>query len=156
MSTISPLPRSSPSLHTSAMMSPSGSVPTSSTATSVRNPLHLKVNRLLSSHLEDSGTRAALDTLGELELAEGREGGAGSEKPIADGLRRGGLRKEVDARIAKGSRDFLDAFGELKDVSGWAGLLSQASVGRTGLECARPRGGRRTGRLHPSARLIEC
>jgi hypothetical protein len=117
---MSPLPRSSPSLHHSSAMSPSTSsaLPTS-TSSSVRNPLHLKVNRLLSSHLEDSGTRAALDTLGELELQEGREAGSGvgAEKPIGEGLRRGGLRKEVDARMAKGSRDFLDAFGELKDVS---------------------------------------
>jgi len=90
-------------------------MPTSSSG-SIRNPLHLKVNKLLSSHLEDAGTRAALDTLGELELVQATEG-VGADKPIGEGLRRGGLRKEVDARMAKASRHFLDAFGELKDVS---------------------------------------
>lgn len=80
-----------------------------------RNPLHLKVNRLLSANLEDAGTRAALDTLGEFENVqddEGRKGGAG----IGVALRRGGLRKEVEGRMAEGSREFLEAFSEVNDV----------------------------------------
>ena len=127
MSTMSPLFRSLPSL----MSSPSSSALPTSTTSSTRNPLHLKVNRLLSSHLEDAGTRAALDTLGELELQEGRDaaGGVGGERPIAEGLRRGGLRKEVDKRMAKGSRDFLDAFGELKEVSRAARAVGSARGG---------------------------
>ncbi|KWU45606.1 oligomeric Golgi complex subunit 6 [Rhodotorula sp. JG-1b] len=98
---------------------------TSSSTSSTRNPLQAKVTRLLSANLEDGATRAALDTLGQVELAEskrartaaslsdptptaGEQGGAG----ISDALRRGGLRKEVDARMEQGSREFLRAFSE--------------------------------------------
>lgn len=104
---------------------------TSSSTSSTRNPLQAKVTRLLSANLEDGATRAALDTLGQVELAEskrartaaaslsdptptaGEQGGAG----ISDALRRGGLRKEVDARMEQGSREFLRAFSEVNDAS---------------------------------------
>jgi hypothetical protein len=106
----------------------------SSSSTSTRNPLQAKVTRLLSANLEDGATRAALDTLGQVELAEskrarrtaaafsdpttttttaGGPGGAG----ISDALRRGGLRKEVDARMEQGGREFLRAFSEVNDAS---------------------------------------
>lgn len=94
----------------------------SSSASTARNPLHLKVSRLLASKLEDAGTRAALDTLGDIEKAAS-ELGAG--KAVAKGigaagiggaLRRGGLRKEVEGRMAEGSREFLEAFSEVNDV----------------------------------------
>lgn len=89
-------------------------VPSSSSYTAqlspslVRNPLHLKVNRILSTNFEDPGTRQALDILGEYELATGSLGLA---------LRKGGLRKQVEHRIAAGSREFLSAFDHVNDVS---------------------------------------
>jgi hypothetical protein len=92
---------------------------------SSRNPLHLKVNRLLSANLEDAGTRAALDTLGEFadDKVAGQEGGG-----IGRALRRGGLRKEVEGRMAEGSREFLLAFSEVNEVSHTS--LSRAWGGR--------------------------
>ncbi|GAA5834551.1 hypothetical protein JCM11251_007038 [Rhodosporidiobolus azoricus] len=95
--------------------------PSTSTSTA-RNPLHLKVQRLLSANFEDAGTRAALDTLGELERGEGMTGNAGSKAAppargggIGTALKRGGLRKEVDGKMAEGSKEFLDAFSEVND-----------------------------------------
>ncbi|KAI5479514.1 component of oligomeric golgi complex 6 [Pseudohyphozyma bogoriensis] len=90
----------------------------SATTSSARNPLHLKVNRLLSgSNLEDSGTRAALDTLGEFAQDEGGASGSrrGNATGIGAALKRGGLRKEVDGRMAEGSREFLEAFSKVND-----------------------------------------
>ncbi|GAA6015725.1 hypothetical protein JCM11491_002459 [Sporobolomyces phaffii] len=78
---------------------------------STRNPLNLKVQRLLTSNLEDAPTRAALDTLGELEHADPARGIRHALEPGGGG----GLRKEIDARIAHGSREFLDAFSEVND-----------------------------------------
>ncbi|GAA5872099.1 hypothetical protein JCM16303_000978 [Sporobolomyces ruberrimus] len=84
----------------------SGNIPSSS-----RNPLNLKVHRLLTSNLQDPRTRAALDTLGRLEHAEPE-----SDPRIRSALARGGgLRKEVDARMTQGSKDFLKAFSEVND-----------------------------------------
>ncbi|GAA5912228.1 hypothetical protein JCM5296_005454 [Sporobolomyces johnsonii] len=86
-----------------------------------RNPLQLKVNRLLSSNLDDAGTRAALDTLGQLEQGElepdrQRDGDKQpSGRAIGSALKRGGLRKEIDGRMAQGSKEFLDAFSEVND-----------------------------------------
>lgn len=111
---------------------PGAATPAGSSSTSTRNPLQAKVTRLLSANLEDGATRAALDTLGQVELAESKRraryrapsavartaamsdaGGAG----ISDALRRGGLRKEVDNRLEQGSREFLRAFSEVNDAS---------------------------------------
>ncbi|TNY22049.1 oligomeric Golgi complex subunit 6 [Rhodotorula diobovata] len=90
-------------------------------------PLHRKVTRLLSANFEDAGTRAALDTLGQLERAEPADhqtddkatkvqvGAAQQAKGIRGALKRGGLRKEVDGKMAEGSREFLDAFSEVND-----------------------------------------
>lgn len=94
-------------------------------------PLHLKVGRLLSANLDDHGTRTALDTLGEFEQQavvpsttaqaavydNGAVGGAG----IGGALRRGGLRKAVEGRMAEGSKDFLEAFTEVDEVSSKSG-----------------------------------
>lgn len=100
---------------------------TNSSSTSTRNPLQAKVTRLLSANLEDGATRAALDTLGQVQLAESKRArtAASSSDPtttaggqgagISDALRRGGLRKEVDASMEQGSRDFLRAFSEVND-----------------------------------------
>jgi hypothetical protein len=85
-------------------------------ASSTRNPLNLKVHRLLTSNLEDAGTRAALETLGELERSEresGEKQGRGIKAALESG---GGLRKEIDARMTRGSKDFLKAFSEVNDV----------------------------------------
>jgi hypothetical protein len=99
---------------TSAFASPS------LTTTTTRNPISLKVQRLLSANLEDAGTRAALDTLGELERGEQTPeravGGSSTGRGISSALKRGGLRKEVDGKMAEGSREFLDAFSEVNDV----------------------------------------
>ncbi|GAA5932727.1 hypothetical protein JCM3775_002220 [Rhodotorula graminis] len=99
--------------------SPSGtSAPPSTT------PLHRKVTRLLSANFEDAGTRAALDTLGELERAERTDAQGderagrsqvGVQRGIRSALKRGGLRKEVDGKMTEGSREFLDAFSEVND-----------------------------------------
>lgn len=97
-------------------------IPGTSDRTQGRNPLTLKVNRLISANLEDAGTRAALDTLGEFESALSVEDGANrrankANQAIGVALRRGGLRKEVEGRMAEGSREFLAAFSEVNDVS---------------------------------------
>ncbi|GAA5973964.1 hypothetical protein JCM11641_001246 [Rhodosporidiobolus odoratus] len=93
--------------------------PSLTTSTS-RNPLHLKVQRLLSANLEDTGTRAALDTLGELERGDEEDAAApsqttGPSRGIGTALKRGGLRKEVEGKMAEGSREFLEAFSEVND-----------------------------------------
>ncbi|GAA6004653.1 Golgi transport complex subunit COG6 [Rhodotorula paludigena] len=96
------------------------------TRSSHLSPLHIKVQRLLSANFEDAGTRAALDTLGQLERGEADEGAeAGSkqvgqqpqvqQRGIGTALKRGGLRKEVDGKMAEGSREFLQAFSEVND-----------------------------------------
>ncbi|GAA5821598.1 hypothetical protein JCM3770_005309 [Rhodotorula araucariae] len=93
-------------------------------SSSSTTPLHRKVTRLLSANFEDAGTRAALDTLGELERAEhadtlGDDRAAKApqvgQRGIGSALQRGGLRKEVDGKMAQGSREFLDAFSEVND-----------------------------------------
>ena len=92
---------------------PSGPSPTPSqssygTPTALaRNPLHLKVNRILSANFEDSGTRTALDTLGEFQL----------ESDTVQLASKGKLRKHVEARMASGSNQFLQAFGEVNQVT---------------------------------------
>ncbi|GAA5926667.1 Golgi transport complex subunit COG6 [Sporobolomyces koalae] len=95
--------------------SSSGPVPASN-----RNPLHLKVHRLLTSSLDDAATTAALDTLGELEHAEAETESttdpAAPSKGIRAALVRGtGLRKEIDGRIAQGSKEFLVAFSRVNE-----------------------------------------
>jgi hypothetical protein len=105
---LGPTPR--PSNHSSF------GVPSLTTSTT-RNPLNLKVNRLLSANLEDAGTRAALDTLGEFERQAVQDGTPATKGGIGGALRRGGLRKEVEGRMAEGSREFLEAFSEVNDVS---------------------------------------
>ncbi|BGP43615.1 Golgi transport complex subunit 6 [Rhodotorula kratochvilovae] len=92
-------------------------------ASSSSTPLHRKVTRLLSANFEDAGTRAALDTLGELERteladAQGEDKAArtpAGQRGVGSALHRGGLRKEVDGKMAQGSREFLDAFSEVND-----------------------------------------
>ncbi|GAA5901349.1 Golgi transport complex subunit COG6 [Sporobolomyces salmoneus] len=85
-------------------------------ASSTRNPLNLKVHRLLTSNLEDAGTRAALETLGELEHAEKDSGEGVQGGGIKAALERGGgLRKEIDARMTQGSKEFLKAFSQVND-----------------------------------------
>ncbi|KDE04704.1 hypothetical protein MVLG_04843 [Microbotryum lychnidis-dioicae p1A1 Lamole] len=135
MQTIS---RPSPSSHASPGLSASPS-----SASSSRNPLHLKVNRLLSANLEDAGTRAALDTLGELELEQQTQVGSSSrasqEPPTttngglngrttaatttaagAPMIKRGALRTQVETQMAQASTEFLQAFS---DVDAKLGLL---------------------------------
>ncbi|SGY81921.1 BQ5605_C009g05534 [Microbotryum silenes-dioicae] len=114
-----------------------------SSASSSRNPLHLKVNRLLSANLEDAGTRAALDTLGELELEPQTQVGSSSrasqEPPTTTNgglngrttaatttaagtpmIKRGALRTQVETQMAQASTEFLQAFS---DVDAKLGLL---------------------------------
>ncbi|GAA5985756.1 hypothetical protein JCM10908_007099 [Rhodotorula pacifica] len=104
---------------TTSSLQPTPPTPgSSSSTTSTRNPLQAKVTRLLSANLEDGATRAALDTLGQVELAEAKRSGAteqGGAAGITNALRRGGLRKEVDSRMEQGSREFLRAFSEVND-----------------------------------------
>ncbi|SCV74768.1 BQ2448_7797 [Microbotryum intermedium] len=131
MQTVSSLPRPSLSTHAS-----SGLGPSSSSSSSSRNPLHLKVNRLLSANLEDAGTRAALDTLGELELEQTQVGatqgastaaqqgtttttttsttGSASAPPL---IKRGALRTQVETKMAQASTEFLQAFSDVNAVS---------------------------------------
>lgn len=87
-------------------------------ASSSRNPLNLKVHRLLTSNLEDAGTRAALETLGELERTEAEKEQNAKGRGITAALESGGgLRREIDARMTRGSKEFLKAFSEVNDVS---------------------------------------
>lgn len=116
----------------------SSTSPWPSSASAPRNPLQAKVGRLLSANLEDGVTRAALDTLGQVELLEHADPETSTttadhqtrqpSQPIsygnADGdagditaaLRKGGIRKEVDSRMDQSSREFLRAFSEVNDV----------------------------------------
>ncbi|BGP27772.1 Golgi transport complex subunit 6 [Rhodotorula toruloides] len=120
MATAQPRPslntrRSSTLSFNSPGLSPGG------TASRPNNPLLHKVQRLLSANLEDSGTRAALDTLGEQEDADEvpKSTGGAANGAVAHGtgmaLKRGGLRKEVEGKMAEGSREFLQAFSEVND-----------------------------------------
>lgn len=113
---------STPTRPTFSARGTSAFVNSSSTTSTARNPLHLKANRLLAANLEDEGTRAALDTLGEFENLIGdditRKGSLGTGIGVA--LRRGGLRKEVEGRMAEGSREFLEAFSEVNNVSSFS------------------------------------
>ncbi|KAK4051597.1 Golgi transport complex subunit 6 [Microbotryomycetes sp. JL201] len=105
------------------------SVPSSSASS--RNPLLVKVNRLLSANFDDAGTKAALDTLGEfqndrLQLDDTGEDGnvaagtttaqASNRRASPHALKRGGLRKQVENKMAQGSQEFLEAFGQVNDV----------------------------------------
>ncbi|ORY76293.1 oligomeric Golgi complex subunit 6 [Leucosporidium creatinivorum] len=94
----------------------------STSSSSNRNPLNLKVSRLLSANLQDAATRAALDTLGQFEsdvpdvpATSSTTATAPAKDGIGRALRRGGLRKEVDKRMAQGSRQFLDAFTDVNE-----------------------------------------
>lgn len=123
----------SPTLHMQSRRISGSFLPASTPATGARNPLNLKVNRILSANYEESGTRRALDTLGDFERDElsgtniaavfGGEGDGARKKPnyqqgrMGMALQQGGLRKEVESRMAEGSRSFLAAFSEVNDVS---------------------------------------
>lgn len=138
-STPAPLQRPGLSGSAQSRVGSSSSTSTPTTAptatTTTRNPLQAKVTRLLSANLEDGATRAALDTLGQVELAASRNSTTGSTTTTTNGalsqqqthggmntttLRKGGLRKEVDTQMAESSRDFLRAFSDVNDVR-WSG-----------------------------------
>lgn len=89
--------------------------------------LGLRVSKLLGSSFEDAGTRAALETLSVLPLASTSTPGATGDK-AEDGrptgatvghkdLKRGGLRREIEGRMAERSREFLGIFTEVNLVS---------------------------------------
>lgn len=134
-STPAPLQRPGLSGSAQSRVGSSSSTSTPTTAptatTTTRNPLQAKVTRLLSANLEDGATRAALDTLGQVELAASRNSTTGSTTTTTNGalsqqqthggmntttLRKGGLRKEVDTQMAESSRHFLRAFSDVNDV----------------------------------------
>ncbi|KAK4056417.1 Golgi transport complex subunit 6 [Microbotryomycetes sp. JL221] len=127
-------PASRPSLSPNATMSSSTMSYIGTSSGSSRNPLLVKVNRLLSANLDDTGTKAALDTLGEFSLSSSPHHTttvASGSDTLADAikgsrnvttsaathkpLQRGELRKQVERNMAQGSQDFLMAFSQVNE-----------------------------------------
>ncbi|GAA6008397.1 hypothetical protein JCM10207_000112 [Rhodosporidiobolus poonsookiae] len=89
----------------------------SPSVTTARNPLHLKVHRLLSANWDDQATRSALDTLGTLDL-DSQPSSTPSDPPTStstSSTKPRSLRKHVDSQLAQGSRAFLAAFSTVND-----------------------------------------
>ena len=119
-------PPLSPSLPSSFQHASSGQARRTSaattTATSSRNPISLRLYKVLASSFDDPSSREALETVSDFYVggpgaaqAVEREG-PGGEEGAAERARRN-LRRDGEEKLAEGSRRFLAAFGDVDKVS---------------------------------------
>ncbi|KAJ7139696.1 oligomeric Golgi complex subunit 6 [Mycena epipterygia] len=97
-------------------------------ATQSRNPVSLRLYKVLGTNFDDEATREALQTLSELyatpgSAVKGKEAARNIEddeldeewaKPTGSAARaRKNLRRDMERKLAEGSHQFLKAFGEV-------------------------------------------
>lgn len=106
----------------------------SGTASAPRS-LALKISRLLSTSLEDAGTRTALETLDEFGLADGDNDAETATTKTSRGNAAEGksartrrLRAEIDRRLLADSNRFLVAFKDVNDVGDAARKMSRGAL----------------------------
>jgi hypothetical protein len=107
------------------------SLPRRPSATPSRNPISLRLHKVLGYSFDDPSSREALETVSAFYSSEavasnegvGKEGGVtgdGRISEIGEGAAekaRRGLRRDGEERLAEGSKRFLQAFGEVDKVS---------------------------------------
>lgn len=121
----------------SAVQTPSSSPPTLTSSlprrpssTPTRNPISLRLHKVLASSFDDEASREALETVSAFygsstlpasaehdPATNGKEGSRPSEQweGAAERARRG-LRRDGEERLAESSRKFLEAFGQVDKV----------------------------------------
>lgn len=88
---------------------------TDSTSTS-KNPISLRLYKVLSTNFDDHGTREALQTLSELYASDEKSAGEAYPGEYAARTRRN-LRRDMENKLAEGSKSFLKALEEVDKVS---------------------------------------
>ncbi|KIY63425.1 oligomeric complex COG6 [Cylindrobasidium torrendii FP15055 ss-10] len=97
----------------------------SSNALKGRNPVYLRLYKVLGTNFDDAQTQEALSTLSDLYTTNGDDGAEAAARA------RKHLRKDLEQKLADGSRQFLVAFGELDEKLGQL----QDHVGAMRLSC---------------------
>lgn len=114
--------------------SPSRSFSISNPSSSRNNPISLRIYKAIGTSFDDPASREALEIASSfyapskgkgkaLDGVDGEEEGAGGEpmrrtlKGQSAAMARKYLKRDVEARLAGGSRQFLEAFGEVDKVS---------------------------------------
>lgn len=101
--------------------------PTTSTSSSSKNPISLRLYKVLSTNFDDYATREALDTLSELYGHTDEEGNVASnakvdeeddESSLAEhaAKARRSLRRDMENKLAESSGHFVQALGEVDQV----------------------------------------
>jgi len=85
-----------------------------------RNPVSVRLYKVLSNNFEDDATKEALDTLSKLYVTVGnpRPGSVLSETVPGESAARArkSLRRDMESKLAEGCHQFLKAFGEVDEV----------------------------------------
>lgn len=112
-----------------ASSSPGPSSPTSAaqpprrpSSTPSRNPISLRLYKVLASNFDDPSSLEALETVSNYYSTTSTANGvglAGEEGEGAAEKARKKLREDAEERLAGGSRAFLDAFGDVDSVSSY-------------------------------------
>ncbi len=101
-----------------------------------RNPVQLRLYKVLGTNFDDEATRQALSTLSELYASPKGKQVADDSEPVeeetvhyseAAARARKFLRKDMERKLAEGSRQFLAAFAEVDEVRV---LLYDVSIAR--------------------------
>ncbi|KAJ7814128.1 oligomeric complex COG6 [Mycena olivaceomarginata] len=86
-------------------------------ATQSRNPISLRLYKVLGTNFDDDATREALQTLSELyatsSTLKGKEILRNVEEDESAARARKNLRRDMERKLAEGSHQFLEAFGEV-------------------------------------------
>lgn len=92
------------------------STPTSSNAS--KNPISLRLYKVLSTNFEDGATREAFDTLSELYGSSSSSiNGITDSNPGEHAMKaRRSLRRDMENKLAESSHSFVVALGEVDQV----------------------------------------
>src|ERR1700722_6805184 len=85
-----------------------------------RNPIALRLYKVLGTNFSDDATKEALRTISELYIPSTVPGRGDEGLEITPGesaaRARKNLRRDMENKLAEGSREFLKAFGEVDQV----------------------------------------
>ena len=81
-----------------------------------RNPVSLRLYKVLSTNYDDEDTRQALGTLSDLYATPKGEDTIESVPGESAAKARKYLRRDMENRLTEGSRKFLEALGEVDSV----------------------------------------
>lgn len=119
-----------PPLSASGPSTPSSAAPRRPSSTPSRNPISLRLYKVLASNFDEPSSLEALKTVSDYYSAppaSGADGASASSSTAAAAAAgdpstgsasraRKALRDDADERLAQGSRSFLDAFGDVDSV----------------------------------------